>query len=515
MKSILHRFIHLFLVLVGIACSGLAQADYAAYEFKTVDYPHAVSTQLWGINDAGQIIGTAQFIGKPTLSFLYNPKNGVFTSLPPVPGQVESDTVSNGFIGINDPGVVVGETSFDGSTQSGVILHTNGTFTFFQHPGRPITIPRAVGDSGLVTGYASNLDGSDFIGFIYDPASTTFIDFLDSPQTIAQGINTSNQVVGSAFFFPNGVYAGSPPGQYGFLRESGGAITLFRVNSSRTRARGINDFGSIAGFVTVPPGIASGFVGTLAGLPGPGLNIPDADLLKVPGAVNTFAQAINNAEQVVGAWDDGNPNGLQHGFIATPPTIGPVSMEGDLRLNPSAQPDGKLWVAGGYSFTIPGSHLATTLTFSDATISLPVRCTSNGPRVPAGDIVVPLADSAFPVPANNTSWFPIDPATGTSAGQASPASFEGAVEVTTADVIARCGAGATTLFLNYGGDFGAVFSANVSSSASPIKFNVKFHYRSPAGKGKIDTNCSNPADPNAGRSDVCGAGWSSTQSFSS
>ena len=93
MKSILHRFIPLFLVLVGIVCSFPAQAAFAVYEFKTVDYPHAVSTSLWGINNAGQIIGQAQFMGNPTaLSFLYNPQNGVFTSLPPVPGQVDSDT---------------------------------------------------------------------------------------------------------------------------------------------------------------------------------------------------------------------------------------------------------------------------------------------------------------------------------------------------------------------------------------------------------------------------------------
>jgi hypothetical protein len=504
MKSILHRFIHLFLVLVGIVCSFPAQAAFAVYEFKTVDYPHAAATGLWGINDAGQIIGQAQFMGNPTtLSFLYNPQNGVFTSLPAVPGQVDNDTVPNGLIGINDLGVTVGATSFDGLTQRGVILATNGTFAFFQHPDWPKTVARAVGNSGWVTGYAT--DDSDFIGFIYDPVLHTFIDLFESPLTIAQGINASNQVVGSAFFFPDGVFPGSPRGPYAFLRESGGAITLFRVNGYRTRARGINDFGTIAGFVTVTPAFtSSGFIGTLAGLPGPGLDIPDAELLNVPGAVNTFAQAIDNSERIVGSWDVGDP--FSHGFIATPPTIGPVSMEGDLRLNPSAQPDGKLWVAGGYSFTIPGSHPATTLSFSGATISLPVRCTSNGP--PAGAIVVPLADAAFPVSANNSNWFP-------SGDQASPASFEGAVEVSTADVIARCGAGATTLFLNYGGNFGAVFSADVSSSASAIKLNVRLHYRSPAGKGKVDTNCSNPADPNAGRSDVCGAGWSSTKSFSS
>jgi hypothetical protein len=276
------------------------------------------------------------------------------------------------------------------------------------------------------------------------------------------------------------------------------------VNGLRTRARGINDFGTISGFPSSPNAFALDTSAPWQICPAPALNIPGRGAAERAGRGHTFAQAIDNSERIVGSWDVGD--GRSHGFIATPPTIGPVSTEGDLRLNPSAQPDGKLWVAGGCSFTIPGNHPATTLSFSGATISLPVRCTSNGP--PAAAIVVPLADAAFPVSANNSNWFP-------TGDQASPASFEGAVEVSTADVIARCGAGATTLFLNYGGDFGAVFSANVTSSASPIKLNVKLHYRSPAGKGKVDTNCSNPADPNAGRSDVCGAGWSSTKSFNS
>jgi uncharacterized membrane protein len=315
MKSVTRHVIRLLLMFVVIVCSFPA---LAAYAYATVDYPGAISTTLWGINNSGEIVGDAVFDAIPAVSFLYDPRKRAFTALPRVPGEVESATVSNGLIGINDPGVVVGATSFDGVTQSGVILGTNDAFTFFSHPGWPITIGRAVGNSGLVTGYATNLDNSDYIGFIYNPIHSTFIDFLDSPQTIAQGINAHGQVVGSVFFLPNGVYPGSPSGPYGFLRDTSGTITLFRVNSSRTRGRGLSDSGRIAGYVATPSGNQA-FVASLSGPLGgfQALNIPASELLDAPGAVNTYAQAIDNGGQVVGYWDDGNPNQFSHGFIAT------------------------------------------------------------------------------------------------------------------------------------------------------------------------------------------------------
>lgn len=43
--------------------------------------------------------------------------------------------------------------------------------------------------------------------------------------------------------------------------------------------------------------------------------MPDAQLLNAPGAINTEAQGISNAGQIVGVWDDG---AVVHGFIATP-----------------------------------------------------------------------------------------------------------------------------------------------------------------------------------------------------
>ncbi len=111
---------------------------------------------------------------------------------------------------------------------------------------------------------------------------------------------------------------GGPAGDatYGFLRDAGGAITLFLVNDQATAARGITDAGLIAGFIVTEDGGVSGFVGSLSGSSGfQSLTIPASGLLDVPGAVATFAQGISNSGVVVGSWVDADF--FEHAFIAT------------------------------------------------------------------------------------------------------------------------------------------------------------------------------------------------------
>jgi len=176
-------------------------------------------------------------------------------------------------------------------------------------------------------------------------------------------------------------------------------------------------------------------------------------------------------------------------------------MEGDLRLTPAAQPDGKLWISAGYVFAVRGSRRVTTVSITDAKVRLPVRCSARGAWLPTSkDIVITLEDDTFFVPPHDHHWLPVDDAT----------FYQGAVELTTADVTSRCGANAQTLFLNYGPFVGANFSSTVTSTPGRYDLDIKFHYRAPAGKGEVDTNCSDPNDPNAGSAhrDVCGGRWS-------
>jgi len=292
MQSALRRLIHVFMVLVAIGCSFSARA---AYQITTVDYPDAAAqTQLFGINNSGQIVGQALYADGSSLSFTYDFRKGGFTTLPNVPDV-------SFFLGINERGTVVGSVSDAAFTyEHGVILDKKGNATTLNHPA-PLTNTqaRAIGPSGLVTGFAYNADFTMTAGFIYDPKRNTFIDILPNSEdiTIAQGINGRGDVVGNFSTFTD---------DQAFLRDSGGVITMFNVNGLPTRARGISDSGQITGFYDTGSSL-EGFVGTLSG---------GFVTLSVPGALATIAQAIDNAGTVVGYYFDADAN--LHGFIATP-----------------------------------------------------------------------------------------------------------------------------------------------------------------------------------------------------
>lgn len=320
MKAVTHRFnrvFSVFLLLGGISCAFPIQA--ASYEFTIIDYPgtEAGFTSISGINNKGEIVGTASVDNISFIPFVYNIKKKVFTPLPNAPGGLNTFA-----LGINEPGVVVGSAG-DETFTSGTILD-KGAFTIFSHPGSSFTEARAISNSGLVTGYANDT-AANLFGFIYDSAANGFIDFLPSPVlTIAQGINGRGQVVGGVFLDANEAYLGSPAGHYGFLREKRGSITLFRVNDvvarSGTRARGITDSGRITGFF-FDPATANfrGFVTpkSLARAPGfQSLTIPASGLLDVPGAANTFPQGIDNSGRIAGGWSEAD--GTSRGFLATP-----------------------------------------------------------------------------------------------------------------------------------------------------------------------------------------------------
>ena len=277
-----------FLLSGGLA---LAAPALAIYVFNSVDYPGAVYTDVRGVNNAGQLVGYASFDGTTNFSFTYS--GGVFTPLPASPLQPSA-------LGMNDVGTVVGATI---TTPEQAFVYSGGAYGFFSRPGWTNTEARAVNNAGRVAGWSYELDGvggySASSGFIYDPASHSFTDIpiAGSTFTIAQGINTAGQVVGSARV---GTY------EEAFLRQPGGSIVMFTVAGSPTRARGINDVGLITGWVTVGSAFHA-FVGDSLGY----------ELLDMPGAAGgTYGEGINNAGQVSGVWYDASEN--SHGFIATP-----------------------------------------------------------------------------------------------------------------------------------------------------------------------------------------------------
>lgn len=294
----------------------------AQYDYQLVDHPDTPGTQVFGINDRGDVVGNGN--DAMAFPFVYSSNKDILTDVEPA-----ADYDDTGVLGISDSGVMVGSAfDFDTLTESGFIRNQKGEFSFFDHPDAlTFTQARAVNNKGLVTGFR-DVPHPDFgetvVGFVYDPKKDTFTDIIpasDHDQSIAQGINSKGEVVGSAFFLD----AKDPcnPGnigfaRYGWLRATDGTVTYFQVNGQRTAARGINDSGTIVGFAQDPfDGNTKGFKVELDGSQCQAITIATGDLLEFPGYDGPhFAQGITNSGVIAGTTTDND--GFGHGFIATP-----------------------------------------------------------------------------------------------------------------------------------------------------------------------------------------------------
>ena len=272
----------------------------SAYVWTQIVIPGATMMQAFGLNDKGQTaINTSD--GR---SGIYG--GGTFTPLPaPPPGfQVSA-------LGINDAGVITGgATTTTNPNEQGFIL-VGSSYRFFSRPGWDVTEPRAIANSGLITG--QNFGSAGQAGFIYNPATNTFTDATppNSTRTITQGMNAAGRITGD----------GRQPGlnRYAFVwqqdtitkgkRELLPFLDRIRIDGAGSAARGINDSGVIVGFTNS----GKGFVGTDA---------RGYQVLTAPGGdpavgFSTLCEGINNDAQVVCGVSDANGDTVGE-FIGTP-----------------------------------------------------------------------------------------------------------------------------------------------------------------------------------------------------
>ncbi len=275
--------------VVGVVSLGIFGLAYAIdYTYATLDVSGGNNTAAYGVNDAGQIVGSFASNGAPggVHGFLYS--GGTFSQIN-VPGGAYTEA-----FGINNAGQIVGWYQVDGGGQFG-FLDTGGSFSQIQF-GPTYTIAHGINDPGAIVGYWNDIRGQH--GFLLVGGTFTTLDVPGASvpgYTKAYGINNSGQIVG--YFFVNGV------GDHGFL-YSGGVFTQidFPGAYGATQVFGINDLGWIVG-----TGSAGAFVDVGGSF----------STLAVPGARSTTPLGINHQGKVVGLYF-GTADGLQHGFIATP-----------------------------------------------------------------------------------------------------------------------------------------------------------------------------------------------------
>ena len=214
-----------------------ASAASAEYDFEIVSPPGSVFVQVFGINDAGEVVGQADD-GSAPFSFIYDMKSGEYTTIGTDFSALE----------ISNSGVIVGD-----SGDFCAIRDKKGDITLFYPPSYTngsFCLARGVNSKGKVSGFEIDATGV-WLGFVYDSKQGTFEEFLPSNQTIAHGINAQGQIAGNVFLEADDAFLGSAAGRYGFVREADGSVKYFAISQSfpgQTSGRGISESGLVAGF---------------------------------------------------------------------------------------------------------------------------------------------------------------------------------------------------------------------------------------------------------------------------
>ena len=265
---------------VTFCLSGLARAD--TYRFITLDMPGYSATTVRGIDNNGDVVGSAMQAGN-TIGFLYS--GGAFTPIA-VPGAASTTAA-----GIDNSGRIVGFYTLAGNSRVHGFLYDGGSYSTIDAPGAETTEALALNDDGDVVG--SFRDAQGLHGFLKEGENFTRVDAPGAVSTTASGINSAGVVVGT--------FIDSQSRTHGFLYAGGKFSTLDAPDGQSPRTLSINDAGLIVGF--------------------PGFLYRDGHFsaIDASGAPGPMRQgAIDNTERLAGSYVDAG--GVTHGFLATPLT---------------------------------------------------------------------------------------------------------------------------------------------------------------------------------------------------
>lgn len=280
------------MLLLGAAAAVEAAPAYNA----PVDFsrPGYASTQPWGINDGGVIVGTSDDVG-----FVYS--GGVFTSYERAAWDrtslsgIASDGTLIGFSTREEPGQIV-------TTESFVVVA--GTLTPFLLPGATSTTLRGISGNGRYL--AGTYEDAGFGGgFVFDTVLATYQAIASGEESVVilQGVNDSGLAVGSVLDLSTGSVS-----RIGIVVDAATGTRSDTVDigaANGAQFRGINNAGTIVGS-------AAGSL-SFVGAPGDGWLL---DLAPPPaGFSSTFAYGINTQGTVVGFYAAA---GITQGWVATP-----------------------------------------------------------------------------------------------------------------------------------------------------------------------------------------------------
>jgi hypothetical protein len=258
---------------------------------------------------------------------------GTLTPIVDAPG---ADPFSTGPVGINDFGVVGGGyTTGGGAIEHGFIGPATGPYVTFDYSTTAFVLVatevRALNNAGDAVGFGSDrvFSRSKSMREFLRTSSGTIITLTDPSSGIqlngiGQGINSAGYIVGD-YDVPNG--SGGVISRGFILSPDRTMLTTLsdplaaaiplgcgtgKFTHGGTRARGINDSGTVTGFYFDANCLSHGFVYDSSSRIFTTLDHPLA-LGAIPDFSGTFLPGINNAGEIAGDYYDASGN--SHGFV--------------------------------------------------------------------------------------------------------------------------------------------------------------------------------------------------------
>jgi len=301
---------------------------YVGGKYTSLDYQGATFMRAVGINDSNEVVG--DFFGSDNFYHGYTYVNGTYTQY-----DVDKGVVSTSLFGINNAGDLVGSyVPTSTGVEEGFIAVGGGppTATFYGSGTDP-TYAYGINISDEVVGQYIDSSGISH-GFYRDASGTiTEVAYPGATQTGCYGINDSGEITGyyvdssghthgftdkgGAFAttdFPlttgvnsKGAYVGyyyAPQQAYGYL-ASPQAFKLSEIKTIKEQqvfVRGLNNAGVFVGQYVTNKGVTHGMM--VSG--GKVTNIDD------PKGATTDCFDINSSNEIVGAYYDSG--GTSHGF---------------------------------------------------------------------------------------------------------------------------------------------------------------------------------------------------------
>jgi len=231
---------------------------YESGSYNSIAYPYFPpstwddQTELDGLNDSGDMVGFASWLyvggGAANTAFTYN--NGTVSDFS-YPGATQTNLT-----GINNLGQIVG--TYDNAFGfAGGFVYNNGGFTTIAYPGGG-GFPEGINNLGQIVGTAT-INGAQGV-FVYSNGVYTALNLPTNESCLAGGINDLGQVVGSC--------ADSENYSHPFLYQNNTYypdILPTQYSADGYEPYGINNDGQIAGTtVTETPG---GFLATPINVP--------------------------------------------------------------------------------------------------------------------------------------------------------------------------------------------------------------------------------------------------------